>query len=493
MKNKLFYILSFALLFTSCKKYLAINDTPNNPIVVPPSVLLPTTTAGLAFANSNELGRAASVLMQYNTGIANQVVQEDIFNLDNLLDNQWSNEVYGRTIQNLRILIRDYQETSPAYSGVAKLQLAYIFSVATDLWGDAPYSQAGYGLEFQSPRFDKQEDIYLGNSSMQITGLFDMVKDGLADLDKPSILKPGLKDDMVYAKIAADTVNNANLVKWKRVGNTLLLKFALQISNRNAALAKSTIDQVISGNNYINSNSLDFEVPFGSTTGNQNPLYAFNNINRVGELMLSTRFLNLIRSLNDTVRLSKFYTKSNGNFVSFNNGAAITTAAPAAATRSKYNTYLVGTAGEAPIRLLTNFQVQFILAESALILGTAGDPNTYFQAGIRANMQKIGMTTAEIDNYFATNPAVVTLSGTIEEKRKQIITQKYIALTGNAIESFNDYRRTGYPELTLPQNAAGDNPAVFPTRLPYTPNELARNPNAPNPRPKTDVKLWFAK
>src|ERR1044071_8216429 len=186
MKKKLLYALSFALVFTSCKKYLDINDTPNNPLVAPPAVLLPNTTVGLAFANSNELGRAASVLMQHNTGLSNQVAQEDIFNLDNIFDNQWSNEVYGRTIQNLRILVRDHQETSPAYSGVAKLQLAYIFSLATDLWGDVPYSEAGYGLEFESPRFDKQEDIYQGNSALGVTGLFDLVKDGIAELDKPS-------------------------------------------------------------------------------------------------------------------------------------------------------------------------------------------------------------------------------------------------------------------------------------------------------------------
>jgi hypothetical protein len=142
--------------------------------------------------------------------------------------------------------------------------------------------------------------------------------------------------------------------------------------------------------------------------------------------------------------------------------------------------------------MLTNFQVQFILAEAAIRLNTPGDANAYFQAGIRASMEKTGMTTAEIDNYFATNPTVVTLAGTNDQKIQQIIIQKYISLVGNAIESYNDYRRTGYPVLTLPLNTTGDNPNVIPMRMPYTPNELTRNPNAPNPRPKTDVKIWWA-
>ncbi len=206
-----------------------------------------------------------------------------------------------------------------------------------------------------------------------------------------------------------------------------------------------------------------------------------------------------MQNSNDTTRLSKFYTRPTGVFVAIENGATQTTVPPPQATRSRYNTYVVGTipatgttGGDGPVRLLTNFQVQFILAEAALILGTAGDPNTYYQAGIRASMTKVGMTTAEIDKYFTENPSVVTLSGTTAQKKAQIVTQKYIAWVGNAIESYNDWRRTGLPVLTLPLNTTGDNPTVIPQRLPYTPQELTRNPNAPTPRPLTDVKVWWA-
>jgi hypothetical protein len=278
------------------------------------------------------------------------------------------------------------------------------------------------------------------------------------------------------------------------MGNTLLLKFAIQISNRNPTLAKSTIESVLAGNNYINANTLDCEVPFGSNVGNRNPIFDFNNNLRPSDMMLSSRLYTLVKNLNDTVRLAKFFTKpvnATNTFTGFNNGS--TSAAPALAARSKYNTYLTGTVGgEAPIRLLTFFQVNFILAEAALILNTPGSANAYYQAGITASMQKVGMTTTEINTYFAANPTVVNLTGTTAQMHEQIITQKYIAWIGNGIEAYNDYRRTGYPVLALPLNTQGDNPSVIPTRLPYTPAELARNPNAPNPRPKTDVKLWFA-
>jgi hypothetical protein len=479
-KISLFVLL--LITFASCKKYLDVNISPNNPPSVPVTTLLPTTTIGLAFANSNDLDRATSALVQHIAGVANQTAAYDIYNLDGAFDNQWNGEIYGTDLSDLQIIINQHSATSPVYSGIAKLEMAYLYSMATDLWGEVPYSQAAQGTKSLFPRFDKQEDIYQGNSSLGITSLFDLVKSGLADLGKtPNVLTPGT-DDIVY---------KGDTTKWIRMGNTLLLKLAIQVSNKNPALATSTIASVIAGNRYINSNALDFEVPFGATVGNQNALYTFNNLNRTGDQMLSLRLLNLEKNLNDTVRLAKFFTKPTGAFVAFDNGSTAT--APAVATRSKYNTYLTGVSGEAPIRILTNFQAQFILAEAALILGTAGDANAYYQAGITASMQKVGMTAAEIANYFATNPTVVTLSGTVEEQRKQIITQKYIAWIGNGIEAYNDYRRTGYPVLALVNNAAGDNPNVIPTRLPYTPAELAANPNAPKPRPKTDVKLWFAK
>lgn len=479
-------LLAATLLATvSCNKnkFLDVNTTPNNPSNVPPSVLLSGCIMGAGFTNGNDLSRVTGLLIQHNAGTANQAVGYDIYNLDGNFDNSWDFEIYSNLVSDLRTLISKTEAASPAYSGIAKILLAYTFSLATDLWGDVPYSQAGLGLDFPTPRFDKQQDIYLGNTADGIQSLFDLVKTGIADLDKTSLLRPG-SDDVAY---------NGNLASWKRAGNTLLLKLAIQISGVNAAKAKSVIDEVITGNNYINSNSLDLEVPFGSTIGSQSPLYSFNMVNRVQDQMLSTRFLNLMNGLNDQVRLGFLYTKPNNVFTGYENGAVIP--APTQANRSRYNTFVVGpdAQGKSYQRILSNSQRAFILAEAALILNTAGNANALYQEGIRAHMTKIGMTTAQIDAYFAANPSVVTLSGTTEQQQRQIITQKYISFVGNPIEAYNDYRRTGFPDLQVALNSAGDDPTVIPKRLPYTPNERARNPNCPNPRPLMNQKVWWGK
>jgi hypothetical protein len=479
--KQLSYIIIIALMFSSCKKFIDVNQSPNDPTDVPPKILLPTTTVGIAWANSNELGRAAEILVQHNAGINGNPDSYDKYELEGLMDNQWNFEIYNGPVNNLRLLIQKSNGTSPAYSGIAKLELAYIISVATDLFGDVPYSQAGLGLQFPQPRFDKQQDIYLGNASLGIQSLFDLVREGLADLDKTSALKPG-SDDIVYA---------GDLSKWKRMGNTLLLKLAIQITNVNPEMAKSVISTVITGNNYITDNSQDFEVKFLPEVENQNPMYQYEVLYRSDEEMLSLRFLNLMRSLNDTIRLEKMYTKPNGVFIGYDNGA--TTTAPTSASRSKYGPYVIGTKGEAPVRLITNFQRAFILAEAALTLGTAGDANALYQEGIKASMKKTGMTDVEINNYFTTNPSVVTLSGTTDDKVKQIITEKYIAWVGNGIEAYNDFRRTGYPPLSLALNVAGDDPNTIPKRFPYILSEGQRNPNQPNPRPRTNEKVWWGK
>src|ERR1700744_3313339 len=227
----LLLLLSAGILLGSCKKYLAVNTNPNLPTSVPPTVLLPTTEIGIAFANSNDLCRATSAIMQHIAGVANQTQGYDVYNFSGAFDNQWNGELYGGSINNCVALINLDSATSPAYSGIAKLEMAYAFSMLADVWGDVPYSQAGQGDKFTYPRFDKVQDIYQGNASLGIRSLFDLVNSGLADLAKTSALKPKT-DDIVYG---------GDLTKWTRMGNTLLLKFAIMLTNVNPTMAKSVI------------------------------------------------------------------------------------------------------------------------------------------------------------------------------------------------------------------------------------------------------------
>ena len=511
-----------ALSTFSCNrdKFLDVNTSPNSPEAVTMPLLFTSTVVYTGFVTTNDLSRATALFVQHKAGIANQMADYDRYNIRGSFDNQWNGELYGGSLINSQTLI-DLAATksSPAYGGIAKLLKAYNFSVVTDMYGDVPYSQALKGKDNQHPRYDKQEDIYRGNSALGIQSLIDLVKEGLADLEKPSSFKPGAADDPVYGKFAG--TNNANIGYWKKMGNTLLLKFANTISKKEPALAATLINQAAAG--AFASNADDFEVPFGSASGNQNPLYSFNFINRPNDQMLSQRLLDSMRVQNDP-RLPIYFNPTptpagtvnptgtvttlpgpvvNGmpTFLTFtgyqNGGTAGGLTIPGQANRSRYNIYIRGNSGEAPARLLTNVQRLFILAESALTLPgitVAGSAQSLYQDAIRASMIKAGLTDAAVTAYFAANPRVATLSGNVEQQRNQIITQKWISWVGNGLEPYNDYRRTGYPRLAPVLNPAGDD-GILPQRFALPLSELTANAGAEGQdvNIRTSVPVWWAK
>ena len=512
-----------ALTAMSCDrdKFLDVNTNPNSPTAVTMPVLLTSTVINTGFMAVNDLGRTTSLLSQQYAGIGNQPAQYDTYILRGSFDNQWNFELYGGTLINAQTLI-DLANTkgSPAYSGIAKLLKAYNFAVVTDLYGDVPYSQALLGNANLRPRYDKQEDIYKGNAALGIQGLIALVQDGLADLDKTSASKPGPGDDPVYGKNRiTGAANTANVANWKKMGNTLLLKLANTISKKEPALAASIINP--SAQLAFAGNDDDFEVPFGSATGNQNPLYNYNFVTRPDDQMLSQTILDVMAASNDP-RLPIYYTTTQaapevsnssrttttvGTFTGYVNGSGFVVPAripvgsnPALTNRSRYNAYLRGGGGDAPARLLTNAQRLFILAESALNLpgfnptGVTGTAQSFYQAAIRASMTKAGITDATITAYFAANPTVATLSTNSAAALEQIITQKWVASAGNGLEAYNDLRRTTFPKLAPVLNAAGDD-RTLPQRLPYPLSELNANVGAENQNTglSTSEKVWWAK
>lgn len=479
--RKVLVLLPFLVGLNGCSKFLDVNVTPNNPLSVPPSVLLSGAQYGTAFANANELNRFASTLTQQMAGAANSPANYDVY-VTNGSDfgNQWRFEIYDGALVNYDQIIRLADASnSKAYSGIAKILKAYTYALATDVWGDIPYSQALQGEANLQPRLDSQEDIYKGNQSANIQSLFDLVREGITDLNATSATRP-TTDDAIY---------RGDLAKWRRAGNTLLLKMANTISRKEPALAKSIIDQVITGGQFISSNADDLNVAFGASVGSRDPRYEYTVVSLFkDDLILSTRYLNLLQANNDP-RLPLFFTRPAANYVTIDNGQSGARPTPVA-NWSRYNTYVTGANGEGPVRLLTNFQRAFILAESALTLGTAGNPQALYTEGIRASMTLAGLTVAQIDTYLAANPAVATLTGTTAQRLEQIITQKYIAFTGNGLELWNDYRRTGYPTLRDSQNAVGID-GTRPVRAVYITQEVERNPNFATALKQSNVKLWW--
>ena len=477
MKKIINYIVCGVLLSaTACSDFLDINESPNAPASVTPNVLLPAGLAGTAFANNNELNRFGSIITSVTAGAANSPAAYDIYTVDGAnFNNQWRFEIYNGSLITYKSLIGVSEEIgSRSYIGIAKIMTAYTYSIATDYWGDIPYSEALLGEDNTAPVLDAQEEIYLGGNGVQ--SLFDLVKEGLADLNAISAINPG-SDDLVY---------RGNLENWKKAGNSLLLKFANTISRVAPQRAAQEIQAVITGNNFIASNSENMNVTFGSSVGSRAPVYEYTYVTAFSnDMMISTRFLNLLQRKNDP-RLPIFVTAPTGRYVTIDNGFRGALPTPNSSW-SRFSDYVTGN-GEGPVRFMTNAQTQFILAESALMLGTPGNPQVHFQAGIRASMALAGLSAAAIDTYFTENPDEVTLNGTQAQNHEKIITQKYISLFGNGIEQWNDYRRTGFPVLVDHQNAVGVD-GTRPVRAQYVNEEIARNTNFEVILP--NVRVWW--
>ena len=478
-KFRIFILIELLLSATACGDFLDINETPNFPIEVTPDVLLPTGLAGTAFANSNDLNRFASTIMSVTAGASGSPADYDIYVIDGAnFNNQWRFELYYGSLINYEIMIETAEElNSTSYAGIGKIMKAYTFSIATDVWGDIPYSEALVGDEITQPRLDTQEQIYLGDEAAGIQSLFDLVKEGLIDINKESNINPG-NDDIIYG---------GNLNNWKLAGNSILLKFANTVSRVNPTKAAEIINEILQSDNYIQSNDQNLKVSFGSSVGSRAPIYEYTYVSLFqNEMMISTRFVNLLQRKNDP-RLPIFVTRPTGSYVTIDNGFRGTLPQPPSSW-SRFSSYVTGTDGEGPVRLITNAQIQFILAESALVLGTPGNVQDYFQNGIKASMEDAGLTQAEIDSYFGANIDEMTLNGTEAQDLEKIITQKYIALYGNGLEQWNDYRRTGFPILQDHQNAVGID-GTRPVRAQYVNQEIARNPNFEVILP--NIRVWW--
>lgn len=127
--------------------------------------------------------------------------------------------------------------------------------------------------------------------------------------------------------------------------------------------------------------------------------------------------------------------------------------------------------------LLTHSMVKFYRAEAALTLGTGEDASMLLKEAVMAQMLEINRVspafplTSDVIEAFTDNLVMQFLNTDPAGQLELVMMQKWIAMYGNGVESYNDYRRTGLPQLEdllAPLD-------VFPERFFYSENELNTN------------------
>ncbi|MBT1698759.1 RagB/SusD family nutrient uptake outer membrane protein [Fulvivirgaceae bacterium PWU4] len=403
--------------------------------------ILPAAQAQSA-RNAGSIGaRVTGTVIQHFKGTSLQPESYMNYVLDeNIIDDYWRTGLYVGAMKDCNIIIqKSNAQNLPHYRGVAKVLMAYNLALATSLWGDVPYSDAFQGEANLTPLYDTQQEVYATIQRLLDEALFDFAR------------SPGL-----FAPKADDLVFGGNMARWAATARALKARYYLHLTKVDNDAAVKALTELAMGS--IGSNSLQPDFPFENTPNGGNPL-AFFAVDRAGQMELGTYLVNLMTSRNDP-RLTYYGARSGSVYDISGTGVFWTT----------YTT---------PIPLISYAEVEFIRAEAYLRLGDDVKAAESLKKAITANMTRIGLTETAYQNYVNTQGAF-SAQQTYEDRLKQIVEQKYIALYGQGtIEAWVDYRRTGYPVLTPTPNAQtsffSEGVPVIPRRYLYPQSERSAN------------------
>ncbi len=439
--------LTILLLISSCKLE-EININPNDPTDVPLTVLLPPALESSANEMAENAAVISGIFAQYFTGVDNQALPVEKYLLDESFNmNPLWQDFYNTPMNALNLIIQKGDAQSAThYAGIGRVMMAMNLGTVTSLWGDVPYSQAFQGAADPNPTYDSQEAVY-----QSIQQLLDQ---GIADLStSSSVFSPG-SDDVIF---------QGNLNKWIGVAYALKARYYLHTIKRNPQAADLALAAI--GSAFTNSGN-ELSYPFGFTEAEQNPWYIY--FRNTPYVEVDAEFIQLIQSQQDP-REKELIKRSFGI--------------------NRVGPYYAGEFSAVP--LITYSEVKFMEAECLLRTGQVG-AETALQMAIAAHTGAVmsGQISGDSVQQFAAR--VSKLSGNFESDLETIITQKYISHF-TQIEGWTDYRRTGYPTLTV--NSEGDNPqnpgGDIPRRFIYPQNERLFNSNFPATNPNLQDRFWW--
>ncbi|WP_214227207.1 SusD/RagB family nutrient-binding outer membrane lipoprotein [Pedobacter sp. B4-66] len=471
-KGILLLILVGTIGMTGCKKFLDINQNPNNPDSADPTLLLPTVQAAVGQIIGNGFQTYGGMYAQYWTQSPNssQYKTIDQYNAANsAFDRPWLT-LYRNALINAQLIIENKGASLDAMKGMAYIMKAYAFQVTTDAFGDIPLSESLKGTQFGSPHYDAQELVY--------DSIFTFIDKGKALLAVPSA-SPG----------AQDIIFQGDIPSWKAFANTLKLRAYLRIVKVNPAKAEAGIKALYAeGATFL---TKDAAIKYNTIGGNENPLYnemVSPTLNKVQNLVASSTAFNKFKA-NGDLRVNKFYDLETGQ-TDLNAIKQGTFAASGVEKVVSKPSSLVGgnatnsSSATAPVKLMSLSESNFLQAEAAVRgYATGVDAEALLKLGIQNSFVATGLTSGDGTTYYtaaADGAAAWTAATTEEAKVKVVIVQKYYALCGfQGFEAWTEYRRTGYPNFLIQSAASTIGVGRLPLRFVYPNSEAITNLNFP--------------
>ncbi len=149
----------------------------------------------------------------------------------------WKN--YTGSLAEIRELEKRFSEMEPSaevanMQAMLKIIVAYKVFKVTDIFGDIPFSEAGYGFQsFESlhPKFDSQESIY--------KKLLNDLKWADENINDKAVDEP-FQTFQSYDKLFFGDLQN-----WRKFANSLRLRYAMRMADRDREFAAPIIKEII--------------------------------------------------------------------------------------------------------------------------------------------------------------------------------------------------------------------------------------------------------
>lgn len=392
---------------------------------------------------------------------------------------RWSN--YTGAIKNLvqaLEIVGDDPERSNL-KNMMRIWKAYIFMTHVDSHGDVPYSDAGKayldGVYF--PKYDDDAAIY--------EDIYKEIKEASVALNPEGDI------------VSADLIYGGDIVKWKRMSNSLLLRLGMRYSKLdptkaasivleayNAGVMQTNEDDCVLFYNELYSNGMN-------GLSNNNPYFYYIAEPLVNQLQLtgdprSKYITGKYPNPNDVLNSPPDVTLSEqqGFPVGYDNvtAAALENFPGIKGSGLDYSqpNYFAMFSLLAPRFYITNSQTKLLLAEAAFKGWITGDPQALYEEGIRASMEQYNLYSApygaisnsEQDAYIADPDVAYTTANALE----LINTQYWVSNVNNPLEGWTNFRRSGYPNLS-PNLYNNNLNGGFVRRLPYPTSESGTNPD----------------
>jgi len=454
MKKLILIGVLVSVLFTSCtKKFEEINTDPNNPSDTPTTNLLTGIIKTTVYNTQFDIGYEMAGLWSQNVSRV-QFADFNNFAFDNAeFDSEWSN-MYS-SIVNINLLIEKAKaEGNSVSEGAALILRAYNGQVIADLWGDAPWTEATNAFSETpnfTPKYDLAEDIY--------RSIIQDVEDGLVAL--------GLGTGELGA---GDVLYDGNTDKWAKFGNALLARILTRVSGTPLADPTKLADAL--NGNIISSNADNASLSYDNDQSTSvNPIFVALLSRK--DIANSKQMIDML-SARDDARISMYAemvdTSAAGigkfAYVGHQNGGENAPGTSGPGTISDIALSYQDNPSS-PLHLLTYAEVEFLRAEYENSQGNAPDAEAAYENGITASHEQYEVT---LPSNYLTN-ALVKISGSYPAEQA-IAEQKFLALWLQGTETYSEYRRTGFPVLTVGSMA---NQSTVPTKFPYPNTEIQLN------------------